>query len=348
MKRCRCILAALLSALVVAALVSCSQAPKPPAIRVLIVPKFEVGTLADDFPGEAQLFYEAYCDGCEETAVPHMPPDARFYFNEENGVAILVTGSGKIASSLSLTSLFSSGLYDCSDTYIVTVGCAGGNMEAYTLGDVVIGTAVCDYDLGHRVDSAELSSDDATVTWFHDAAYDANAYRLYNAELVDTAYHLTKDVPLRTTENALKVLVEEFPTNPRATSDPAVVKGTLVTSDSFWKGQYGHDNAVHLVEYYGCPDPYAVTEMEDVAVALTAESYGMMDRLISLRVIANTDVFHSGDTPESLWGDGVDLNYNADLDTNNSDTLDIFVPAMHNLYDVGSTVVDAILAGELK
>ena len=54
-----------------------------------------------------------------------------------------------------------------------------------------------------------------------------------------------------------------------------------------------------IAEYYECPDPYSVTEMEEIAIANTAECFDMLDRVISLRVIVNTDLFLDGETPES-------------------------------------------------
>ena len=39
-------------------------------IRVLIVPKLEIGEITGDFPGEAQLFYEGYCAGCSTGSSP--------------------------------------------------------------------------------------------------------------------------------------------------------------------------------------------------------------------------------------------------------------------------------------
>ena len=78
-----------------ALLAACGAAEqKKPAIRALIIPKFEIGEMTGDFPGEAQLFYERYCPGCEEVEIPHLPETARFYCNEENGAAILITGAG--------------------------------------------------------------------------------------------------------------------------------------------------------------------------------------------------------------------------------------------------------------
>ena len=35
-------------------------------VKVLILPKFEIGQLSGDFPGEAQYYYEAYVKDGEE------------------------------------------------------------------------------------------------------------------------------------------------------------------------------------------------------------------------------------------------------------------------------------------
>ena len=89
-----------------------------------------------------------------------------------------------------------------------------------------------------------------------------------------------------------------------------------------------------------------VTEMEEVAVASTAECFGMLDRVISLRVIVNMDVFLNDETPESTWGEYD--SYNRKISDENPETLDIFEPAMHNLFDTASIVIDKILEGEFN
>lgn len=142
-------------AICVQVLAACSSSAKKTPLRVIIIPKFEIGEMSGDFPGEAQLFYEEYCPGCEEIEIPNMPPTGHFYFNDENGVGMLVTGAGKTAAGLSMMAVLSSELYDYSDTTIVSVGCAGGSVRNCTLGDVVLVTAACDYDLGHHVDAHE-------------------------------------------------------------------------------------------------------------------------------------------------------------------------------------------------
>ena len=123
---------------------------------------------------------------------------------------------------------------------------------------------------------------------------------------------------------------------------PLKLRGTAVTSDNYWKGQYGHLNALRMTEVYQCPDPYAITEMEDVAVARTVERMGMLNRLIVIRGSVNMDVFMLGATPESLWG-------NAEATTlaseENVEAADIFMTAMKNNFDVGRIIIDQILAG---
>ena len=55
----------LLALLVAALLIVCASLAlaEPVAIKALILPKFESGEMAGDFPGEAQYYYEGYCEG---------------------------------------------------------------------------------------------------------------------------------------------------------------------------------------------------------------------------------------------------------------------------------------------
>ena len=57
------------------------------------------------------------------------------------------------------------------------------------------------------------------------------------------------------------------------------------------------------------------------------------------------DVFLDDETPESTWGEYD--NYNNKVTEENPETLDIFEPAMHNLFDTGSIVIDSILDGTI-
>ena len=314
-------------------------------VNVLIVPKFEIGEISGDDLGEAQLFYEHYCADCEKIDIPNTTPTSQFYFNDENGVGLLVTGSGKTAAGLSLMSLLSWNAYDFSDTTIVSVGCGGASTGSFIFGDVVLVTAACDYELGYRTDRNELENKDSGHTWFPLDSFKDYSIELLNSDLYDKVYPMIKDCPLRTTETTRRVLANNFPDEEWAARDPFVMKGATVTSDSYWKGREDHDTAGFITEYYECPDKYAVTEMEEISIMNAAECFGLKDRVISLRVIVNMDTFLKGENPERLWLTEAD--YSSRVTEENSETVDIFGPGMENLFDVGQVVIDAALAGEL-
>ncbi len=265
--------------------------------------------------------------------------------NEDTGGGILVTGSGKTAAGLSLMAVLASGRYDYSDAYIVSVGCAGGSVEECTLGDVILVTAACDYDLGHHVDAHEREKTDTSVMWFGDDSYVDYEYEVMNYALYEKAYALIKDVPLQTTEQAKTVMADNFQRSGDAVLS-SVKLGTALSGDNYWKGEYGHETAKFITSYYGCAYPYMATEMEEIAVANAADCFDLRFRMVSLRVIVNMDVFMNGETPESTWGDYT--SYNEKVENENTETLDFFEPAMHNLFDTGSVVIDAILSGDLK
>ena len=125
--------------------------------------------------------------------------------------------------------------------------------------------------------------------------------------------------------------------------DPKVLRGTAVTGDNYWKGIYGHENATCMIETYGCQDPYAVTEMEDIAVCTAVKRMGLLDRLIILRDSVNMDVFMLSETPESLWNP--EMAALSLASENNVEAADIFATAMKNNFDVGSVIIDEILNG---
>lgn len=318
-----------------------AESANPVPIKVLILPKFEVGELAGDFPGEAQYYYEAYCQGGDEYEVKGGFEDNKLYVKD--GVALYVTGMGKVNTALSLNAVLTDERFDFSNAYIFSTGCAGSAYEYGVMGDVFVITAAVDYDLGHHADVRELPEGSVT-TWFHDSGYDSSSYKIFNQDLMEKVYYLVKDVEISTTEKTRNFMAAAFDNAEWAVRDPKVLRGTTVSGDNYWKGSYDHANALLMTETYQCPDPFALTEMEDVALAVAAERLGMLDRFIVIRDSVNMDVFMNGASPESLW----DPNFDESLASDDSvEAADIFATAMENNYKVGSVVINAILDGTL-
>lgn len=308
----------------------------PVEIKVLILPKFEVGELSGDFPGEAQYYYEEYCAGGLEYEIPGSEKEQKLYVKD--GVALYVTGMGKANAAMSLTALLTDDRFDFTNAYLLSTGCAGSSCDYTVMGDVFIITAAVDYDLGHHVDSSEIA-DPSGSTWFHDDNYDSSACKILDQQLMDQAYELTRDIKLETTEKTRAYMEEAFQGESWATRDPQVLRGTSVTGDNYWKGEQGHLNALKIVETYHCPDPYATTEMEDLALAVVADRMGMLDRLLIVRDSVDLDIFMNGSTAESLWTPDSDESLTS---SDSSESVDIFETAMKNNFVVGRVLIDAI------
>lgn len=127
------------------------------------------------------------------------------------------------------------------------------------------------------------------------------------------------------------------------TALPIVLTGATVTADNYWKGSYGHANAPFIVGTYVCPDPYATTEMQDVAVARAVQRMGQPDHLIVILGSVNMDVFMLSATPESLWGNAEEM---ALADEDSIVAADIFAVSMKNTFDMGRVIINSILSRE--
>ncbi len=311
------------------------------SVRVLILPKFEVGGMTGDFPGEAQYFYEEYLEGGEVYPIPGGTEETKVWYKD--GIALCLLGQGKVNAAINTSAVLSDERFDLSEAYVLCVGCGGAAAGYGIFGDVFVITSAVDMDLGYWADGRELG-DKTGTTWFHDESWDDTAVVRLDESLTERAYGRIKDLMPETTGNTVRYLQKEYPGEDWADRPPKVLKGTSLTSDRYWKGRYDHRNALAAAEIYGCPDPFAVTEMEDIASAQAVKCHGMLDRLIILRAAVNMDVFPEGMTPEKLWGPGVDDHIASE---DSLESVDIFETAMHNCFEAGKVLIEAILEGML-
>ena len=184
-----------------------ADAADPISIKVLILPKFENGEMTGDFPGEAQYYYDAYVKDGDEYDITGGFEGNKLYVKD--GVALYVTGMGKVNSAMSLQAILSDSRFDFSDAYVFSTGCAGSAIEYGVMGDVYVITATVDYDLGHHADPRELT-DESDATWYHDDSYDNASYKILNQDLCNKVYDLVKDVKIETTDNTRAYMAAAF------------------------------------------------------------------------------------------------------------------------------------------
>lgn len=312
-------------------------------IKALLLPKFEVGALAGDFPGEAQEYYEAYFKQAQTYDIKGGLPGHKLYVNKD-GLAMYITGMGKLNSGLSAFSILMDPRFDFSKAYVLSIGCAGSAIEYTTMGDVVIGSAVVNYDMGHHVDVRELKNKEQRVAWYPDKDFYKEGYKKLNPELVQKTYGLVQNVKLKTTPITRRVMAKNFAKANWAVRDPKVLRGTIVTGDNYWKGLHDHNKTMAQCQTYGAPDPFAITEMEDFAIAAACERMQMLDRYLAIRVSVNTDVFMNGASPETLWDDTFIEKIKR---SDSGETADIFATAMKNHFAVGKVLIENIIKGKL-
>jgi len=310
-------------------------------IKVLILPKFDSDTLTEDYAGEARLFVDAYLRSSEEIRLKN---GRRLLYNADNGVALGLCSIGKVCAASYVSTLLSDERFDFSDTLFLCVGCGGSASGYSTMGDVCIASDIVDYDLGFE--TIDIEDGRPKIKWYYEDLMKGSCHKKLNEELVSRVYELTKEIRLSTTDITKHVMERNFPGEEWALRNPRVILGTMTSSDTFWKGEAGHDKANMLCEFYGCTHPFAMTEMEDIACAVVCDQFGMLDRFIDLRVSVNLDVFKDKETPESIWA--TDDNYLDRVQTSNEETLDIFPVAMENLFKVGSAIIDNILKEKEK
>ena len=326
----------ILSAICTGALSESGERIHPTAV---IMSMFEVDALAGDDPGEAQYYYEEYFPNPEVYEITKDPFGCSLYVQDD--LALCLLGQGKSSAAVNVAALLCDPRFDFSDTTFLVTGCAGSSEGYGVVGDVYIITATVDYDLGHTADVRDLA-DASSPIWYRMEEYDPVACHLLNPELTDAAYTLTKDLELKTTDDARSCMARNFDNADWAMREPRVLKGTSITSDDYWKGEYKHQKAMYMTEAYQTPDPYTATVMEDNAIALAFEKMGMLDQLLIIRSSVNMDVFLDGETPESFWGGGKRL-----LDNGFDGFTDIFPVSMENCYKVGRTILERIREGGL-
>jgi len=286
---------------------------KPIAVKVVVVAMFERGEDTGDVPGEYQLWVE------REHLDRVIPVAAAYHAARMNadGVLGMLTGIGTAKAAASVMALGTDPQFDLSKAYWVIAGIGGGDPADVSLGSAVWAEHVIDGDLSYEIDARDIPKDWPTgyVPLRREVPYEqpvraeleGEMYSL-SASLVDWAYRLTRDTPLKDSEQ-MRASRGRFTGFPNALRPPFVAKGDTMSSSTFWHGGRLDAWANEWTRYYtGGKGNYMIAAMEDSGTlqALTFLSHaGRVDlsRVLVLRTVSNYDREAPGSTPaESLKG----------------------------------------------
>ncbi len=270
----------------------------PLSIKVVVVTMFEPGNDTGDRPGELQYWAERF-PFADTLALPQAYRHLRY--NAEQGVLAMVTGVGSIRSAASVMALGMDPRFDLTKAYWVVAGIAGVDPEDATGGSAVWAEWLVDGDLNHEIDAREIPDDWDTGIFPIDQTEpyqepvpttDGGEVFHLNAQLVNWAYALTKDVALEDTEE-LQQMRARFVNYPKAQEPPRVMKGDHVAAMTFWHGEKMNTWANQWVKYWTDGQGEFVTSaMEDTGTAqalhfLDAAGKVDADRLLVLRTASN-------------------------------------------------------------
>jgi purine nucleoside permease len=300
-------------------------------IKVLILPKFEIGELKEDFPGEAQFYFENYFQGKVDIYEIKNTPEP-LYVNS-NGVALIVTLMGKAQSGQTVTSVLADNRFDFSKTLIISTGCAGSPADRTVLGDVVIGGVVIDHELGHGNDREDVGANGPL--FIRDESYDFGGITVLEDSTVQWAFNLVKDIVLEDTERSREV-TSLYGFNTRS---PIVQIGTIITGDNYWAASVARQRVEEVVSAYQSPYPYLITEMEDAAIGVAVKRANLLEHYVVIRDSVDYDSPLKGESVLNFWEETSENGKSYDWG--------VFPVARKNNFLVGQAIIDEFLANPI-
>jgi purine nucleoside permease len=317
-----------------------SVAPKPIAVKVVVVAMFERGEDSGDVPGEFQLWVE------REHLDQIFPLAAGYHHVRMNkdGVLGLLTGVGTAKAAASVMALGLDPRFDLSKAYWLVAGIGGGDPADVSLGSAVWADYVVDGDLSFEIDARQIPDNWPTgyVPLRKGKPYEPPATADYgevytlNQDLMAWAVHLTEQIPLADSDK-LRKFRSRFPGFPNALRPPFVTHGATLSASTFWHGSKFEEWANAWIRYYtGGKGNYMVAAMEDTGTLqaltfLTQAGRADLQRVLVLRTVSNYDREPPGTSVAESLEEMVSGNYSA------------YLPSLEAAQIVGGTVVDDIV-----
>jgi len=335
----RCLAALIFLLLVVPTTQRKNVGPIP--VKVVVVTMFEDGKDRGDKPGELQNW--VVNDHLDQVfPLPAAFHDARM---NADGELAIVTGQGTAHAASTIMALGLDPRFDLSHAYWLIAGIAGGSPETTSLSSAVWANWIVDGDLSHVIDAREMPAGWATgilplrkTSPFESPAqpFAGQVYQT-NRRLTMWAYGLTKNVPLKDSDN-LKEIRGHF-NGTMAHDPPRVLLGDEVSSSTYWHGKLMDQWAQQWMSYFtNGQGRFATTAMEDTGTLQSLqllERAGRVDlqRVLVLRAVSNFDQQPNG------------LDAAASLASQHTGRYGASLPSIDSAYTVGHVVAAELIRG---
>ncbi len=314
-------------------------------VKVVVIVAFEPD--AGSVPGEARLWWHR--EGLDRIiAVPGAYRSARI---NDRGLLCLVCGVGAARAAASVMALGLNPRVDLSKAYFIVAGIAGIDPARGSLGSVVLPEFVVDGDLTHQLDAREIPAHwpDGFVAIGKSLPYQEPRSHRFNGDdgivhrldsrLVAWAYEATREIELLDTPAMGERRSQFFPAE-TAQRAPSVLLGDELASTTFWHGRAMSERAARWVKYQtdGAAS-YSITAMEDAGILTALQALGEAGRVDSKRVlvvrgVSNYDRQREGISAAESLAETRVAAYSA------------YLPALENVYRVGSTLAHLLLKGD--
>ncbi|MEL7538287.1 MAG: purine nucleoside permease [Pseudomonadota bacterium] len=313
-------------------------------VKVVVVAMFEYGEPTGDRAGELQHWVE---DMPLDKSLPFAMGEQQLFYNDDGVLAVLL-GGGIANATASTMALGLDPRLDLSKAYWLVAGIAGGDPEDLSLGSAAWATHVVDGDLLYEIDGREIPDDwpygliplgakkpavdpkDIYTGW----TVDTIAFSL-NAELVDWAFELTRDMDLGDSDG-IRDYRNQYDGFPNAQKPPFVTRGDTLAASTYWHGEMLNKWANDWVSLYRGGDAnFMTSNMEDTGTLtalhrLARAGHIDADRVLVLRTASNFTMPPPGKT--AAWSTTAPYADNGE-------------PALRAAYVVGRKVVDEIVNG---
>lgn len=269
---------------------------------VLLIPMTGQDIKNPSMHNEASHVYDKYFKDSKEYKIGEFSKDKTFYLNKDN-IGLYSLDVGKSNAVTSMAFLLDDPHFNFDNCNFILYGSCGSSKGLSVPGDVIIGSGIVDYELGFAFDSKDTNGE---IIWYEDKGFRDFSHFNLNDNMIDNIYNETKDIKLETTKDMREYLSQSFNNESWAVRDPKVQLGTVISADSYWKGEHSHQRANYMTNYYKMKDPFLATSMEDSAIANLFSKMGILDRFLVVRYSVNMDVFLKGQNEKTLTGEDSD------------------------------------------